>query len=332
MLIRCNVDAQTGLQDLRTCRAFGDFFRERGYRVAYAVNKAGHEAARAFLGERAELFRIPPEEELDLDRMKLLQRKHRHQIVLVCLRQTSSAYLFNIRRQFRCAVVYDRGSKFLMYGTLIVNPDFVAGGHGYNCDQEAKLLLGPKYYIVDPQAPEPPSAAAKVERTLLAFAGSEEALPPLLGAFALMENPPEIDALCRRPETVAGVVDHFRAKREDLVVNLLADAPNHDLALENYGMIVAESTRECLDLAYRGLFFVTMATDKSNLARAYAMEQLGLSPTLGLRQTKTAEDCREILERCLRRPALRVKHAAMGRQMVDGQALSRLERLMPPEA
>jgi len=331
MLIRCDVGGAAGTTDLRVCMKWAAHFAAKGYRISWAVNKDGIEAARALLGDAADLHRIPPDQDGDLERMTLLHRKGRHQSAFVNLRALDSAYLFNLRRLFRATVVYDHGSRILVYATAIVNPDIVAMGHRYKCNPEAKLLLGPKFFIPGRQLAQAPDPARPVDHALLAMPSGAQGLASLLRGFALLPDPPALDLLCPDTEAVETMVAALRPPDRPLQVRTLKPNLVEPIPYERYAFIVTEPNRDCLALAQMGLFFVTVAMNKSDLERAYALEQLGVSPTLGWHQTKTAEACRDFLQPFLARPELRTKHAAVGPKLIDGQALKRLEHFVPFE-
>ncbi len=328
MLFRCDVNEETGLDDLAQCKTCGDFFATRGQSTGYAVNRNGYERAREFLGERASVYRIPDSEDEEIRRIAHLHRKHKHKVVFLHLRRTSSSYLFHIRRHFTHTAVFDRGSNFLIYADTIINPSITATNHRYECITEARLLLGPKFHICDPRPPTPPSQE-KPSHLLLNLSAKEELAIPILEALEDCEEVPEIHVLCRSDEDFSKEL--FQRAYANLEVHPVRPSEGAPFPFQHYPIIITEAGLRCLDFARAGLFYINLAGARDQLEQAYALNQLGMSPSLGWFPAKKRAEIRTVLQHFLEDPERRAKYVRKGPQSVDGRGLYRIAHFIPQD-
>ena len=146
MLIRCDVYNSEDLRDLALAALFARALGEKGFRIEYAVNRSGFDAARTFLGADATIYRIPEDEDEDAQRMEHQQRRQNHQNLLVLRRKVTSGWLFHMHRRFRHVTLLDRGVKGMVYAGVVVNPELDAAAKPCLCNPEARLMLGPRFF------------------------------------------------------------------------------------------------------------------------------------------------------------------------------------------
>ncbi len=331
MLFRCDIDPIHGLVDLYKASLLAACFKARGQQVAYAIRKDGVEEARRFLGEDAQIFRMPDDPGEDADRLAHLSRTHKHRVLFVMLREVSSAYLFQVHRLFPFTAVVDRGATHMIYANLVVNGRLNAQTHSYTCCPEARLLLGPRYHLCDP-SPLPPKAwPARVDRLLLSLGQDEELIDEVLAGLANLPHSPEVHLLLADDALLPSVV-FWSARFPQLHITPIVPTTGEAFAYHEYPLLLVEMGELCLDLARQGLCFATVATHKDQLQDAYLLEQLGVAPTLGWRLSKRAEAIADVLGALLADAPRREAQRRQGPQLVDGQAVLRIVRFVPGEA
>lgn len=331
MLFRCDIDPTHGLVDLYQASLLATCFQARGQQVAYAVRKDGVEAARAFLGEDAQIFRMPDDPSEDADRLSHLSRTHKHRVLFVMLRDVSSAYLFQVHRLFPFTAVVDRGTTQMIYANLVVNGRLNAQTHTYSCCPEARLLLGPRYHICDPSPLPPKTWPASVDRLLLSLGQDEELISEVLTGLDSLPNCPEVHLLLADDVLLPGVAS-WSARFPNVQLVPIVPVPGQAFAYHEYPLLLVEMGELCLDLARQGLCFATVATHKEQLQEAYLLEQLGVAPTLGWRLSKRADAIAEVMGALLTDASRREAQRRQGPQLVDGQAVLRIARFVPGEA
>ena len=339
MLFRCSIpdpDASPSPKPgdwtpLRQSVVLANFFATRGYRIAFAVNRSQHDMARRLLGKEATIYRVPNDPEHELKRLAHLRRLHKHNICIVNRPGCDSAYLFGIYRQFPFSAVVDHGSRFLVYAHMIINPDVSAPSLGYSCSPSAKLLLGPKFHIAPevaaPTCPAPPS----VPHLLIWVGNDESVIFKLLSALNRMTAPPAITLCYRRDADLRRRLAAFTVGHPRLDINALLFEPDAHPTWEAFTAVVVDPDGPYLDLAQRGIFFVTAAPTAAQLQPCYILEQLGVSPTLGWPNSRSDQQIAGQLERLLGDQILRRRYSTMGPQLVDGKGLSRIAHFIPRE-
>lgn len=330
MLLRCDIDPEIGLYDLNQCRLLGAFFQARGYKIGYAINRAGIEQARHFLGEEATLHRMPDDLSAEAERLGHLGRTHKHHICFSFLRKTTSAYLFHVQRLFDFTAVVDRGSPFLLYGNLILDGRVSAPTFPYSCSPEAKLLLGPKFHICDPSPIPIPSQNEPITEILLNIGNQPELLRLVFRALRDLPGQPELHVLTGSSDGAALIQAEAEASNNPHVRPLLPD-PGVPFLYHRYALILTQAHDLCLEFAHQGLCFATVAIARDQVQEAYCLEQRGISPSLGWFGSKREDEIRQLIAYLLTHPEARQKYSRVGRQSVDGQALWRLVRFLPPE-
>lgn len=326
MLIRC--DVYPGFEDLARAQVFGEFFKARGFRVAYAVRKEGHDAARRFLGDDNIIYRIPVSEDGEVERIGYLHRKHKHQILYVDRRNLSSSYLFQVRRFFASTVVLDRGSDFLIYGDIIINPAVGAPTHRYNCSSGAKLLLGPKFYFGANLA-----TPSSLEQLFVLLKGGEnwERIKTLLLAMADVADSLTVHVLCDPMGKVRSELGPFKEANPQFDVHPVIHSEDSLFPYDRYRLVLTQADEICLDLAAWGVPFATFAYRQDHLENAYALNQLGVAPTLGWAQAKKPEEMTDFFRQCILDEARRTGFVTHGQQLLDGQGLARIAHSLPRE-
>ena len=326
MLIRCHAD------DLRVsltrARVLAAWFGAH-YRVAFAVPRDDFEAARGFLPADAQIYRLPPGDDEEAARLQLLHQKHHHRILLVDHPSAGSAYLFRLQRIFDHLTLFDGGGAGLVHAQVLVNDRFTAASHRYDCSGGVKLLLGPKFHIADPN-PLPVPVQQPLHHLLLCL-GEPELVQRLLRVLATIEGVPEIHLLCREDDPVRRLLTTLRdlfPGRKPSPVLLTDDGP---FPFERYPFVITEADARCPMFAQRRQFFLTVAAHKHQLEEAYAINQLGVAPTLGWAASRTDVELAGLLRGYLADHAGRTRHAALAGVAVDGKGLSRLAHFIPAE-
>ncbi len=331
MLFRCDIDPTHGLVDLYQASLLAACFQARGHQVAYAIRKDGLDAARRFLGEDAQIFRMPDAAEEDAERLGHLARTHKHRVLFVMLREPSSAYMFQVHRLFPFTAVIDRGTAQMIYANLVINGRLNAQTHAYSCCPEARLLLGPRYHICDPSPLPTASWPPTVDRLLISLGADEELIAEVLAGLARLESCPEVHLLLPDELMLQGF-EAWSSQFPDLSLLPILPEPGKPFAYHEYPLLLVEMSELCLDLARQGLCFATVATHKAFLQEAYQLEQLGVALTLGWRLSKRAEGIAELIGGLLADGARREAQRRQGPQLVDGQAVLRIARFVPGEA
>ncbi len=330
MLIRCDIPSENGIDELARCKTFGDFFKERGYAVAYAVKKHSYSLARKFLGEDETLFRIPEDEAEELDRIGHLHRVHGHRIVFVNIFGANSAYLFHLKRLFDHVIFFDHGVKYLIYADTILNPSVAAANRAYNCNQGARLLLGPKFHITRPVQTYPPNDSP-LSYILLTLGNKEDPAFSVLDALASLDDVPTIHILCSQSSEIPVKLRAFTQKHPGLDVHPVFEGKNEPFPYERYSFIITRAGIQCLDFACAGVFFLTLAAYQDQLELAYGLNQLGVSPTLGWFPSKKKEETASFIQKHLVDLEGRANFVKAGLQLVDGLGLVRLASFIPKE-
>jgi spore coat polysaccharide biosynthesis predicted glycosyltransferase SpsG len=329
MLIRCDVDPDYGLDDLARCLVLARGLSTRGYRVAFAVRKTSYAPARALIGEDFPIFRLPMEEDEEIERLGHLHRKHKHQIIYIDRRTAQSAYLFRVRRLFSHTVLYDRGGKYMIYADTIINTSLTATNHAYQCIPEAHLLLGVKFHFGQPIPEEP--LPGEPTHLLVDTGDHPDLLYKTLEAFVPAIDTLTVHVLCRPGDALLEVVRKVREQHGEDAAHPVHRTADARFPFERYPVILSQANHECLDLARTGRFFVTIAAEKDQLATAYSLEQLGVSPTLGWHPTKQSADIRALFERFLSDREIREPHIRAGLSLFDGKAIERIAHFLPGE-
>ena len=329
MLIRCNVTPELGFNDLYYCKLFADFFKADGRLISYAVNKEGYEMARRFLGEKEKVFRMPSSCDNELERLANLQKKEQHQVIVINLRQIGSAYLFQVKKRFQVSVYVDHGGSFFIYADFIIDAALNASAKSHHCIGQARLLLGPKFHICEPKPSLFSDPAMQISRVLISVRSKSELFTQLLMAFSALSVCPEIHILVDEGYDLGETLLTF----QDMGMPIKAFVkPVFGLFhYHEYAFIITEAGQHCLDFAHWGLFFMTLAWERSQLDLAYRMEHVGLSPTFGWFPTMSIPSVLSLLEKSLKEVHLRASCRRVGRELVDGLALQRIASLMPDE-
>jgi len=331
MLIRCDIHQDNGIEDLARSRVFGDFFKARGYQIAFAVRKSSYVQARQFLGEETTLYRLPEQEDEELERIGHLQRVHGHRVIFINMIAANSAYLFHIRRLFDHVIFFDHGAKYLIYADIILNPSIAAANHPCNCNPEARLLLGPKFHICSP-TPSPPPDQFSLQYILLNLGNKEDPAFPVLAALASLKKAPIVHVLCDRTSKIPVKLRAFKETYPDLDVHPVIKSDSEAFPYERYPFIITTANIHCLDFVRAGLFFVTLAAYQDQLEQAYGLHQLGVSPTLGWFPSKKTVEVARHLEQYLQDPKTRTGFVQSGKALIDGGGLSRMAHFIPAEA
>lgn len=331
MLIRCNVDDHSGLLDLDQCRILGTYFKQQGYQIAYAINREGYESARTYLSEEATIYRLAGDLDEQANRLSHLGRTHKHRVVITHLRQTSSTYLFQLKRSFKFSLIIDHGSAFQIYGNLLINPNFNAHDIRYLCTPGLRMLLGPKYHICDPRPIEPPPAPQVVEAVLINLGHCGPLIEEILLAVGQLEAPPRIDIIATPQEILNPILERVEALHPNLDIQIASVTREGGFNYRDYALQFTEAGDSCTEYARQGLFFITAAVVREQLKKAYVLDQLGVAPTLGWFSSQKAPAIYELLRQLLADVNSRARHAKMGSKLVDGQGLLRIARFVPAE-
>lgn len=329
MLLRCEVDPEYGLDDLARCLILARGLSPHGYRIAFAVRKTDFDSAKAMIGEEFPIYRLPLEEDQEIERLGHLHRKHKHQILYVDLRHTTSAYLFRVRRLFKHTVVYDRGSKYFLYADTLINTAITAHHHPYQCVPEAHLLLGVKFHVGQPlpKAPLPGPAS----HLLIHTGNHPELLHLILNALEKLYQRLTIHVLCQPNGSLKEVIRRVREDHPEAPIHPVHRPADQRFPYERYPFILAQANHDCLDLARTGRFFATIAAERDQLATAFALEQLGICPTLGWYPTKNESDIEQFIDQFLDDEPARLGFITHALQLFDGKAMDRLAHFLPGE-
>jgi len=331
MLIRCSVREQADLFTLDRCQRVGHFFAGLGYRIAYAINRDGHERARNFLGEKATIYRLPEDEDEDIRRMAHLRRTHKHKLIFLHLEQTSSAYLFHLKKGFAYTAVVDSGSRFMIYADLILNPNFDAPSQNCLCAPGARLLLGPKYYLADPQIVCPETQPTRIDRILLHLGEDATRIAPVLTALQSSGFYGTVEVLCAEMGALMVVLSKRAKTWPSLRVIAAVFPTDRAFPWSDYPFIICGATLDCLEMAARGLFFVSLAVEKRQLSQAYILEQLGISPSFGWYASVSHAEMTNKLRDLLADVQQRTHYAQATARTIDTQGLARISRFFPEE-
>lgn len=331
MIIRFDITRPEHGQDLQLVGLFGRVLRDREMKVAYAVNKDGHESAKAFLGPDATLYRVPENEEDDQERMAHLKKHHGHRNLLVLRPKPSSAWLFHMQRSFEHVTLLDRGFNYPLHAGLIVNPMLEARAQTQYYNSDAHLLLGPKFYPLDPERIRPQQPGI-CDRLLIDLGGDGERIEPILMALEQVGWKGEIHILCdpdHHPFQHLGARAANWPSLNPAPVHHRADAP---FAYDHYPVHVAAAGADCLHRLAMGVALVTVALERDQLQRTYSLEQLGLAPSLGWHEAADPEKIAQILLPLLTDHGKRKTYTQECQKLIDGQGIHRIVRLIPKEA
>ncbi|CAM2007194.1 hypothetical protein [Acanthopleuribacter pedis] len=334
MLFRCHIphesDTAPNWEPLRQCVALAHVFAARGYRVAFAVHRGTFDRAKAVLGEAATLYRVPQQPDQELPRLSFLRRTHNHHICVVAMPKADAAYTFGVQRQFPFTVVLGADPRANCYGKLLVNPHVEMPSTAFQCSAESKLLLGPRFYIRDPN--EPPPGENGVPRHLMLVIGDDEPLldkllavrrhlPAALPVTVVGYRNPDVRRKC-----AAFAVGHPHLPLHYLTLKQAAEFP---FSPENFYLVDPATTY--LDLAQRGMAMMTVAGDTQKLNRCYMLEQLGVAPTLGWFSTKKEAEMAATISARLRDTAALNKQRGQAQKVVDGRGAERIAHFVPSE-
>ncbi|MDJ0841987.1 MAG: hypothetical protein QNK37_36120 [Acidobacteriota bacterium] len=330
MIIRCDICVPADILQLEQSRRLASVLTDRGFRVTYAINRNGHEAARRYLGDEPTIYRVPEDDvDADMERMEHLQRHHGHRNLLVNLKRLQSNWLFRMTRRFGYTAVLDRGSRFMVYGDLIVNWSADARRHTYTCSPTARLLLGPKFYPADMDAHIDEGIAAPL--LLLALGDDAERITPVLNALAKIGLRGPVDILCDRGNSPFELLGARAAAWPHLEPNPVhLDNPGA-FPFHQYALAVARGDETCLELTARGVPTVTMALEKEELHTAYTLEQLGVAPTFGWHESADLERMVTLLVPLLTRVDRRQQYRAGMEALYEGGGLQRIAQFFPKE-
>ena len=139
----------------------------------------------------------------------------------------------------------------------------------------------------------------------------------------------QVDVLC----TKDGPLANFLVQEAETFHHCQPLTPATDVpfSYHAYPLIITVPERFCLELARMGLVFVTLALTKEQLNTAYALEQLGVSITLGWQGSKKSDAIQQCLADLMVDQKRRQQHSRSAMQVVDGKALERLASFVPAE-
>ncbi|MCG8668486.1 MAG: hypothetical protein MI867_03665, partial [Pseudomonadales bacterium] len=193
-----------------------------------------------------------------------------------------------------------------------------------------RLLLGPRY-ILESYRPEIPPPPAFADRVLLDLGDDGEKIAPMMAALSVTGFRGKVYILCSRGSGAFELLGARSAQwphLEPIPVHLFAEGP---LDFNNMPLIITAADHLCTRFAARGLVFATIALEKDQLHRSYALEQLGVAVSFGWYGSCVPETASARLQPLLTDASVRRAYAEAGPKLVAGDSLDRIARFFPAE-
>jgi len=325
MIITCRIGEDVEI--LPSVRAVSQALSERGISLAYAINREGLDRARAVLGTEHPFYRLPEDADEQIGRLSHLRRHHGHQNLLICTRPVTASWLHGLYRAFPFTAYLDAGERFTIHAHLIIDPDLTARDQTDRFAPESRLLLGPRFY------PSIPSEAVATERdpaTVLVAVGED---PNHVGAMLAALSGVGFDGrtlvLCEKGGALFPTLGAHADRWPGIDPEPVHGTDSVPFPYRSHDLVLTAADRASLALA--GHCFATIALTKDQLARSYALEQLGIAPSFGWHAATDPAAMADVLSPLLRDANHRAELVAAGTRLIDGEGAARIARAIPHE-
>ena len=312
---------------LPTIGVLANALRARGLEIAFAVNREGLERARAFLGTDRHYYRLPEDPDEEIGRLAHLRRHHGHQNLLICVAGATASWLHGLYRAFPFTAYLDTGERTTIHAHLIIDPDLTARDQTDRFAPESRLLLGPKFYPA--VGAEGPDTDRDPETVLVAVGEDPNHVGAMLTALSRAGFTGRVVVLCPSESGLFPTLGAHGDRWPGIEPEPVHRSDRTPFPYRDYDLVLTAASRASLGLA--GHCFATIALTKDQLARSYALEQLGIAPSFGWHAAGEPDAPTEIVRRMLTDPDHRAKLIAAGGRLIDGEGAARIARAIPQE-
>lgn len=310
VLIRAEVDPQThSAHSLRHALALATSLSRCGIEVSFAMTRHSSQRFEG-LGLAWPVHRLGSSLPVQLDRLSALQRKVQFHAILIHVPRLSAHALFEIRRRFPFCVVVDDGTHGMIHADVIVHPGFQAQASNLRCRADTKLMLGPRYNVF-------PRYVSRTEPKGILLAAS--CVTPSLNRLVSIVRQMGLEAA-----THACVDYPVDSPEPGIPVQVLGAEPGWGVGACH---IICDASHLCLELAAQPAYFVNFPSTSQQLNLAYALDHLGVSPTLGSLDAYEDEEIESRLRAWWLDPHQAERCRETCRKWVDGRSGERLSAL-----
>ena len=217
------------------------------------------------------------------------------------------------------------------------NQNLIALEEGYSAEAHTRLLLGPRYVILDERfsrlrGSRSNPSAADADTLFLFFGGADASnlTMRVLRSLASLEQP------LRRVVTVVGSlhgrtdeISAFARANPGLPVDLHVDTPVMPELMAEADIAVTSGGLTIWELACLGVPNVVISTSERERIHTPLLERRGGCLYLGHQDAVTEPSIREAVSGLIGNPARRAEMAQAGRKLVDGRGTERvIEQVM----
>jgi len=337
LLIRADANAEIGAGHVMRCLALGQGWQDAGGVAVLAAVELPAAIEKRLIVEEIEVIRVQvdPATVHDATELANLATQRTAHWVVVDGERFGPDYLATLKKHaLKILWLDDFGSVRAHDIDLILNQNPGASRDAYAwCRGEARLLLGTQYVALrrEFRRAKPRAEASGVARNLLVtFGGSDPDKLTELVLRALAAGPPGVHVTV----VVGAGNPRFSALRQlasVLGVTLLADSPNMPELMMESDLAVIAAGGTLWELLYCGCAVLSYSRNSvqanviARLAAAGAVCDLGPASAF-----EPAELCAAI-RRVAGSAAMRERMRAAGRQIVDGDGVLRVIRMLNGE-
>jgi UDP-2,4-diacetamido-2,4,6-trideoxy-beta-L-altropyranose hydrolase len=337
VLIRADGSKKIGMGHLSRASLLSEMFRRRFGCDARVIVKENI-AAQSFLAKcqlQTEIISADLSVDSEVDLLNNMIAKEKPLLVVFDLltQEEKAGYLPAIRNNGSTTVaITDDSQRRELSADIVLNGNPSQAGLDYG-EKASHYLIGPEYFIMDPNIEQVRKPSGRIENVLLTFGGSDhnDLVFKVLSAFEILSRQSK---LCFKlaVSSACGYIDRLRDRltSSDLRVELLVDINGFAKLWSQVDIAITAGGNTLFERIASRLPGATVCQLKRQMEIADKFESLGVNSNIGFGPNLSETELANRLEMFLNDSRRHLEQYNNAPKVTDGQGLNRLgDRLEP---